>query len=70
MRCSVLTRSLLPRMRRREGGTLTKSSSRPHVDKTGHWLPRIFSHQFFRIACTSRFRFILWEVLGNEKVVT
>ena len=60
MRCSVLTRSLLPRMRRSEGGTLTRSSSRPHAYKTGYWLPQIFFHQFFCIAGPSRSRFILW----------
>ena len=62
MRCSVLTRSLLPRMRRSEGETLTRSSSRPQAYKTGYWLSQISPHQFFCIASASGSRSTLWRM--------
>jgi len=51
-----------PRIRRSKGGTLTRSSSRPHEYKTGHWLPQISPHQFFCIAGALGSRFILWRM--------
>jgi hypothetical protein len=62
MRCSVLTRSLLSRMKRNESGTLTRSISRPHAYKTGYWLPQIFSHHFFCFAGAAGFSFIVWRM--------
>jgi hypothetical protein len=70
MRCSVLTRSLLPRMRRDEGETSIRSIVRPHTYKTGYWLRQILSQQFFCVAGAGDQGHRVADVLGNEWVVT